>query len=815
MKAGKRGDRPTIGLLLHDIDDTVGYKVYLGACERARELGINIYFFTQGTGVRRIPDYLNITFEYAFARFDGLICRITPRTSMMTAEELEAFFKKFNLPLVNMVDNWEGVPSILFDDYQSMRNLIGHLIEKHGLKRIYFIRGPLDHYYACERYRAYCDIMNEYGWFNPELVSQPTDWKPNRQHSLAELIGELRPGKDFEAIVASNDDWALETINQLKKQGLKVPEDVAVVGFNNTIQGQSNEPPLTSVGPSFFEQGKNAVDILYRLILGQHVPEQITQPSELFIRQSCGCLDINDIIQDSYDFNELLPVDLDETALVNCVCHLFRENGLDCIVEYGEPIVAAVIDLLKNDASQKFFRVLNNAITSSINNSQAVAVWNNVLDLLQEWSSCQTAISYNRKAMDRYWKQARILLRKTMLLNKEKIVTRQKDGFWKLHMYISALIRIFDMQELIQYLIKCLPDFGFYSCYFVLFDDQQPYEFPNSKPNRSRLVLTYNGDQPGIFNTDERLFPAEEFLPEELLNSTQPFNLIVTPLIFHNYQFGYIICDYRESSPLPYKMFWPQLPSCLRGIYLLKQRVEAEESLQQQKEELARSNAELQQFANIASHDLQEPLRKIVAFTGRLKLDSEGAFEQNRDYLARIQNATKRMQVLINGLLDYSRVTTKAQPFCEVSLNEIINDVLLDLEVKIAENKATIEVADLQKINADPLQMRQLFQNLISNAIKFHREGATPRIRIFQQLIDAKTVEFTIEDNGIGIEQVYYERIFQVFERLYSKSEYEGTGIGLAICKKIVDRHGGNIRVESKVGIGTKFIISIPCHQRQ
>ncbi|HYH05179.1 MAG TPA: ATP-binding protein, partial [Bacillota bacterium] len=335
----------------------------------------------------------------------------------------------------------------------------------------------------------------------------------------------------------------------------------------------------------------------------------------------------------------------------------------------------------------------------------------------------------------------------------------------------------------------------------------------NPRPRISRMVLAHNGDQPGIFDKEGKLFPTAEFFPANLINTVQPFNLIVTPIVFGSYQFGYFVCDYRESSPLAYKTFWPQLASCLRGIYLFEQRIKAEESLQQQKEELARSNGELQQFANIVSHDLQEPLRKILAFGERLLNLKDGISPQSRDYLERIHNATTRMQVLINDLLDYSRVTTKAQPFSKVKLGEIVRDVLADLEVKITEKQAEIELGDLPEMLADTLQMRQLFQNLIGNALKFTKPGNSPLIRIYSLFSDKDWMRLVVEDNGIGIEKEYYDRIFQIFERLHTRNEYEGTGIGLAICKKIVDRHGGTIQVESTVGVGTKFIVCLPVNR--
>lgn len=245
----------------------------------------------------------------------------------------------------------------------------------------------------------------------------------------------------------------------------------------------------------------------------------------------------------------------------------------------------------------------------------------------------------------------------------------------------------------------------------------------------------------------------------------------------------------------------------------------AEEKLKQYNEELLRKNKELQDFAYIASHDLQEPLRKIITFAERLvKKYKDVLDEEGQDYIERMTSAAKRMKQLITGLLIYSRVTTKAQPFMEVDLNEIIKGVIDDLEITIKEVNGRINVEKLPVIEADSLQMRQLFQNLIGNALKFYREGISPVIHIKSRIIiDDKhdgLCEITVQDNGIGFDPQYSERIFGVFERLHGRSEDEGTGIGLAICKKIVERHGGTIKAESKEGEGARFIISLPVRQK-
>jgi signal transduction histidine kinase len=256
----------------------------------------------------------------------------------------------------------------------------------------------------------------------------------------------------------------------------------------------------------------------------------------------------------------------------------------------------------------------------------------------------------------------------------------------------------------------------------------------------------------------------------------------------------------------------------------LEERVAERTAVAEQRaQELARSNAELEQFASVASHDLQEPLRKIRMYCERLpRRLGDGLSEEAASDMTRMQNAAERMQRLIDDLLSFARVTSKDREFELVDLGEVTKEVIGDLEARITELGARVEMSDLPVVAADRAQLSQLMQNLVSNALKFHRENVPPVVRISGNVLAAQEGRFsgeaaagarcviTVEDNGIGFDPKYAERVFSAFERLHSRSDYEGTGIGLSIARKIAWSHRGDITATSTPDQGSTFTLTMP-----
>lgn len=372
------------------------------------------------------------------------------------------------------------------------------------------------------------------------------------------------------------------------------------------------------------------------------------------------------------------------------------------------------------------------------------------------------------------------------------------------------------------------PDTDF--LHFEFFVDKHDPTPPPRPLGKGLSGYVLNNDLPLLLSREEQRRMVEKGMVEGVVG-TFSASWLGVPLRTPSGAIGVLVVQHYEEENAYAEGDVEFLTSVAGQVAVAIERRRAEVALRRSEAELKRfaakleaSNRELQDFASVASHDLQEPLRKIQAFGDRLKTKHGDALgDGGRDYLERMQNAAGRMQTLINDLLTFSRVTTKAQPFVNVDLAEVAAGVVSDLEARVERSGGRVEMGEMLTLDADPLQMRQLLQNLIGNALKFHKPDEPPLVKVWceraaaggacEEPAGGDLCRIHVADNGIGFDEKYLDRIFTVFQRLHGRHQYEGTGVGLAVVRRIAERHGGSITAASAPGRGSTFIVTLPLRQ--
>jgi signal transduction histidine kinase len=616
-----------------------------------------------------------------------------------------------------------------------------------------------------------------------------------------------------------------------------VPGKLAVVGFDNVEEGKYYSPPLTTVNQPLYEQGKKALEILLAQISGKKIPEEIYLKTSLKIRESCGCLPervltavAGEIHIIEKNFEEAFIAHKDEIVerIKNAIDHSIIITNPTLQSDWPYKILDSFyLELIKNKKG-KFVKTLNRIIYSTMDLNSNVGIWHKVLSEFR----CQTipCISDRNQLANAedIWHQARIMISDIA----QRIVTLRRFSLKNeeltmrtLSMQLNTKIGI---EELLNVVAERLPKIGIESAFISLYND---VKIPGES---SRLILAFSEN--GRIDLDKGgiIFPSRDIVPRGILPDGKRFIYMVESFFYAQHQLGFGLFQMGPKSGVMYESIRENISSSLRGGLLLKQvqdqahcleeqvkertrdLVKTNEKLQQEimvrkeaEEALIRSNEALQQFAYIASHDLQEPLRMIAGYVGLLERRYRDKLDHNaNEFIDFVVDGAKRMQRMINDLLLFSRVDTKAKNFERTEGSVIIEQVLTNLQATIEEKNAEITSDPLPVIYADSSQIAQVFQNLISNGIKFHGEKP-PKVHISAEEREREWL-FSVKDNGIGIEKEFIGKIFIMFRRLHGRGEYPGSGIGLTICKRIVERHGGRIWVESHPEKGSTFYFTIP-----
>jgi DNA-binding LacI/PurR family transcriptional regulator/signal transduction histidine kinase len=802
--------RLTIGFLTSfGVTNSYIGPIWQGILDAAETHDVNLICFN-GREPLRIdePLYNPAVFaQVSAANLDGLI--VLYMTFPEALCQLDGYGE---LPMVSIAAVHDEFPSVVVDNREGVRAAIAHLIEAHGYRRIVFIQGPEGNPDADARYEAYIETLAEYRLpLDPDLVLPCYFTFETGQEAIRVLLEERRVA--CEAIVAANDLSALGVMTALQERSIQVPYDMAVVGFDDIEMASISIPPLTTVRQPLSDLGGRALELVLAQIRDETVPAQTILPVELVMRQSCGCFPDAGLpaagpeedrparltAPDEGDLHSLIARRPQTLATMKLTLSAL-ESGVS--EDWAERLLDALIEKLDDRRSDSFLVTLD-LLSRQVSAGDVSAVSQVLFKLRHQ---VKLALAGNPSALSQaedLWCQSQVFLKEAVLRRQAQQHVQTENRNEALRQLEAELIITFDLEELMEVLAQGLRQLGIPACYLALYED------PGRITERSRLILAYHEGERVSVDAEGQYFPTREVVPVDLLLSERRYSLLLKPLYFQKEWLGVVLFEVGPREGSIYEALRGQLSTALKGALVLQEHKQAEEALARQAQELARSNAELEQFAYVASHDLQEPLRMVKSYLQLIERRYEGQLDEDADdFIAFAVDGAERMQALINDLLQYSRVTTHGKPFAPTDCAAVLDHALDNLKVTIEESGAVVTHDSLPTVLADDVQLTQLLQNLIGNAIKFHKPDTPPQVHVGVARKDGEWL-FSVQDNGISIAPEHFERIFMIFQRLHTQEEYEGTGIGLAVCKRIVERHGGRIWVESEPGKGSTFYFTI------
>jgi DNA-binding LacI/PurR family transcriptional regulator/signal transduction histidine kinase len=785
--------------------------MWSGISDAVAEHGINLLCFA-GKPIHS-PESLelpgNIIYDFAGTEnVDGIIL-----TGALTVYDKDTnFFDRFrDLPKVIIAMELNGVASIRTNNEIGFRALMAHLIEDHGYRRLAFIGGPEPNVDSEHRKQIYQEVLAEYGIpLNPALMTSGFFHLESSGSDAIKLLLDERKVQ-FDAVIAANDILALGAGLELKARRIRIPDDIAVTGFDDQEWAEFFIPPLTTVRQSVYQQGKYAVEVLLELLRGETIPKEVFLPTELIIRHSCGCFskivtktaitEIKTIIEEPRKPDEMSIGVWRELVLPEMVQAL--NNGYPVVrMDWTSQVIDAFIENFQVESSATFLKVLNIILHKATQNDYNIVPWQDVITIMQQYG----LQFFKEKSVvftaENLWHQARILIGE---IATQRDVRRVKTTYERVGSldYIRRIVETtYNLPQLLDALDTHLPDFRIHYCFLSL------YENPKEPAGWSRLILGFNEQGRIPLKPEGLRFPTRQIIPAELRLKDKPRSLGVFPLYFGAEQLGFIVFNVTPIAGYIYETLRGIISSAIKVGLLVEKLKEKEQQLEERAAALMSVNNQLEQFAYIVSHDLQESLRMVTGYLQLIERRYIGKLDSEADeFINYAVNGAVRMHGLIDDILTYSKVGSQSKPFEVVDFEVIMEQVKQNLKVAIEENRATVTQDPMPVIMADPGQMVQLLQNLIGNAIKFHGQRP-PEVYVSAER-QRKGWLFAVRDNGIGLEMKHAGKIFLIFHRLHGREEYPGTGIGLSICKKIIEHHGGRIWVESAPRKGSIFFFTI------
>lgn len=713
------------------------------------------------------------------------------------------------IPMVGIALDELDIPYLMAEGYQGMYTAVTHLIVHHKRRALLFLRGPVGQKEAEERFRAYRDALRDQGVpYDPTLVIEGDYSYPSGQQAMAAY---LMTGHPFDAVVCANDTMALAVLQVLRQQGVQVPQDVSIVGFDDSEGGRYENPPLTTVRQSSYEQGQQVAGLVLALLAGEPVPAYTPARTRLVLRRSCGCGE-RDVAESMYASVKRPYVagplaaqqPIITAALSEALGHFPQENAQ----AWANLLFTGLLAETEGECG-RFLGSLDQVLQQASNFEGDVAIWNQALSVLREWS-----LPWLEGALLReLWPLARQQVGEHMerIQAMRRIATERRARL--LRLFSDELIGCLTLPEVLKVVNRRLPDLGIRRAFIAL------YEQAEEPMTWARLVLAFTENGRVPLPGEGVRFWAPHLLPARLSPFATEQTVVVEALYTQEVQLGFAVFTISPAESSVCDGLRTLISSSLRTLMLIEtQRRMSDDIMTREKarrerealiRELEAKNAELERFTYTVSHDLKSPLITIRGFLGMLERDiSAGNLAQVAHNIAHIRQAANTMQELLQDLLNLSRVGRVENAPAWIRFADLVQEAMQRVAAQIAERGVTIQVEpDLPMVYGDRLRLVEVLQNLLDNGVKFMGAQPHPHIEIGVRQEGTEQI-FFVRDNGIGVEEAYHKKIFGLFERL--NTEVEGTGIGLALVKRIVELHNGRIWVESTgSGQGSTFCFTL------
>ncbi|MBN2196356.1 MAG: substrate-binding domain-containing protein [Polyangiaceae bacterium] len=844
--------RPTLGLLVDWFEDAYQNAVLCGVLDAARDQDCNVICFPGGAlaSPARFGQQRNAIYALpGKENVDGLIVMAGSIGNDVGPEAIAAFLDRYRpLPMCSIAMPIPGVPSILVDNATGMRAALGHLLDHHGVRTIACIRGPEANPEAASRFGVYCDVLSERGLPLDPALTVTGDF---RQASGAAAIGaifgdrQLRP----DAVFAFNDDMALGALRALRERRLRVPEDVALVGFDDVEAAEFANPPLTTVRQPLREQGSRAAEIVLAQLRGVAIDERVTLHTELVNRHSCGCYGLTGSVSASS-----FPASGDEPLAATLDClrerlpvileRRFNASAAGLEQDWGQRLTVHLIDDLVGGPETRVVSWLNEKLERVRQCDGDLAIWHGVIDTIRRESLERLALPTMRLRLEDLCHEARRVLARALERHQADLRLRAERWARTLSRTGEALITSFDEVSLVSAVAQELPRLGIPTSFLSL------YERGPEPLARARLILAHGGEGTGPELPAPSDYSCRQLVPAGMLPADRRYAYVVEPLFFKDDHLGFALFEIGPRDGAVYEALRDQLSAALKGALLVREVVEKDLERQRLWRDLEKRARQLQEAydtlesnqekllvqekmaslgrltASIA-HEMNTPLAAVraalleverlvdeyaasVGDDAVLPADHLAIAREMRHGLSLATASARKAADYVRGIKTQTRdlSPTELHPFDAVPY---VREALLLLSYALRQANCPVTFwpePERVELHGSPGRLAQVVTNLVTNAIdaSVPRGGGPIHITLERGVT---SIDLAITDNGSGIAP---EVIPMIFEPMFTTKPFgQGTGLGLTIVRDIVTRDfGGMVEVASTPGLGSTFTVRFP-----